>query len=177
MPWREPREEAHCLHLPTDPREKLRAHRRCLHPGSSNSAHLSIQQLIPTMLCRMCQSRQKCDVADQDKPVLCSHGTHILVGRTFTSNQLRKRQQNVKSKLKMNNPFRIPNLPLGEQGPLLITKGRSVLPFCHFDLKESDYISGHRRNPELRGPGSGPLEPNTRVIEFTSVGIGGKNLR
>ncbi|XP_052022456.1 hydrocephalus-inducing protein homolog [Apodemus sylvaticus] len=71
----------------------------------------------------------------------------------------------------------IPNLPIGEQGPTLVTKGRSVLPFCHFDLKESDYISGHRRNPELRGPGAGPLEPNTRVIEFTSVGIGGKNLR
>ncbi|XP_030099412.1 hydrocephalus-inducing protein isoform X1 [Mus musculus] len=71
----------------------------------------------------------------------------------------------------------IPNLPLGEQGPILITKGRSVLPFCHFDLKESDYISGHRRNPELRGPGAGPLEPNTRVIEFTSVGIGGKNVQ
>ncbi|ERE78885.1 hydrocephalus-inducing protein [Cricetulus griseus] len=71
----------------------------------------------------------------------------------------------------------IPNLPAGEQGPILVTKGRSALPFCHFDLKESDYISGHRRSAELRGPGSGPLDPNTRVIEFTSVGIGGKNLR
>ncbi|XP_058135740.1 hydrocephalus-inducing protein homolog isoform X1 [Dasypus novemcinctus] len=71
----------------------------------------------------------------------------------------------------------IPNLPPGEQGPVLITKGRSLLPYCHFDLKDSDYISGHRRNTELRGPGGGPLDPNTRVIEFTSVGIGGKNLR
>ncbi|XP_036044752.1 LOW QUALITY PROTEIN: hydrocephalus-inducing protein homolog [Onychomys torridus] len=71
----------------------------------------------------------------------------------------------------------IPNLPSGEQGPMLVTKGRSILPFCHFDLKDSDYISGHRRNPELRGPGAGALDPNTRVIEFTSVGIGGKNLR
>uniref|UniRef100_A0A8C8TUT7 HYDIN, axonemal central pair apparatus protein n=1 Tax=Peromyscus maniculatus bairdii TaxID=230844 RepID=A0A8C8TUT7_PERMB len=71
----------------------------------------------------------------------------------------------------------IPNLPSGEQGPMLVTKGRSILPFCHFDLKDSDYISGHRRNPELRGPSVGALDPNTRVIEFTSVGIGGKNLR
>ncbi|CAH7062215.1 Hydin [Phodopus roborovskii] len=63
----------------------------------------------------------------------------------------------------------IPNLPSGEQGPILLTKGRSVLPFCHFDLKESDYISGHRRNPELRGPGSGPLDPNTRVIETFTI--------
>nr|XP_004659621.2 hydrocephalus-inducing protein homolog [Jaculus jaculus] len=71
----------------------------------------------------------------------------------------------------------IPNLPPGEQGPVLVTKGRSILPFCHFDLKESDYISGHRRNPDLRGPGAGPLDPNTRVIEFTCVGIGGQNLQ
>ncbi|XP_021570831.1 hydrocephalus-inducing protein homolog, partial [Carlito syrichta] len=71
----------------------------------------------------------------------------------------------------------IPNLPPGEQGPVLVAKGRSFLPFCHFDLKESDYISGHRRNPDLRGPGGGVLDPNTRVIEFTTVGIGGKSLR
>ncbi|XP_032469168.1 hydrocephalus-inducing protein homolog [Phocoena sinus] len=71
----------------------------------------------------------------------------------------------------------IPNLPPGEQGPVLSAKGRSSLPFCHFDLKDSDYISGHRRNPDLRGPSSGALDPNTRVIEFTSVGIGGKYLR
>ncbi|XP_073911808.1 hydrocephalus-inducing protein homolog [Castor canadensis] len=71
----------------------------------------------------------------------------------------------------------IPNLPPGQQCPVLVAKGRSILPFCHFDLKESDYISGHRRNPELQGSGIGPLDSNTRVIEFISVGIGGKNLR
>lgn len=71
----------------------------------------------------------------------------------------------------------IPNLPPGEQGPVLSVKGQSSLPFCHFDLKDSDYLSGHRRNPDLRGPGGGALAPNTRVIEFSSVGIGGKNLR
>ncbi|XP_064239335.1 hydrocephalus-inducing protein homolog [Aotus nancymaae] len=71
----------------------------------------------------------------------------------------------------------IPNLPPGEQGPVLVAKGRSSLPICHFDLKDSDYISGHRRNPELRGPGGAALDSNIRVIEFTTVGIGGKNLR
>nr|XP_023493063.1 hydrocephalus-inducing protein homolog isoform X2 [Equus caballus] len=71
----------------------------------------------------------------------------------------------------------IPNLPPGERGPVLLAKGRSVLPICHFDLKSSDYISGHRRNPDLRGPSGGAVDPNTRVIEFTSVGIGRKNLR
>ncbi|XP_048966658.1 hydrocephalus-inducing protein homolog isoform X3 [Canis lupus dingo] len=71
----------------------------------------------------------------------------------------------------------IPNLPPGEQGPVLLVKGRSFLPLCHFDLKHSDYISGHRRNPDLRGPSGAALDSNTRVIEFTSVGIGGKSLR
>ncbi|XP_036202709.1 hydrocephalus-inducing protein homolog [Myotis myotis] len=71
----------------------------------------------------------------------------------------------------------IPNLLPGEQGPVISAKGRSFLPICHFELKESDYITGHRHNPDLRGPGGGPLDPNTRVIEFTSVGIGAKNLR
>ncbi|XP_077612463.1 hydrocephalus-inducing protein homolog [Crocuta crocuta] len=71
----------------------------------------------------------------------------------------------------------IPNLPPGEQGPVLSAKGRSLLPVCHFDLKHSDYISGHRRNPDLRGPSGAALDSNTRVIEFTSVGIGGKNIR
>ncbi|KAM7059176.1 hydrocephalus-inducing protein homolog [Molossus nigricans] len=71
----------------------------------------------------------------------------------------------------------IPNLPPGEHSPVLSAKGRSFLPICHFDLKDSDYISGHRRNSDLRGPGAGTLDPNTRVIEFSSVGIGGKNVR
>ncbi|XP_070253950.1 hydrocephalus-inducing protein homolog isoform X4 [Myotis yumanensis] len=71
----------------------------------------------------------------------------------------------------------IPNLLPGEQGPVISAKGQSFLPICHFELKESDYITAHRHNPDLRGPGGGPLDPNTRVIEFTSVGIGGKNLR
>ncbi|XP_072823786.1 hydrocephalus-inducing protein homolog [Vicugna pacos] len=71
----------------------------------------------------------------------------------------------------------IPNLPPGEQGPVLSAKGRSNLPFCHFELKDSDYIRGHRRNPDLRGPSGGALDPHTRVIEFISVGIGGRNLR
>ncbi|KAK2496944.1 hypothetical protein MC885_002909, partial [Smutsia gigantea] len=70
----------------------------------------------------------------------------------------------------------IPNLPPGEQGPVLSAKGRSSLPICHFDLKDSDYISSHRRDPDLRGPSGGALDPNTRVIEFSSVGIGDKNL-
>ncbi|KAI1889973.1 hypothetical protein AGOR_G00168420 [Albula goreensis] len=69
----------------------------------------------------------------------------------------------------------VPNLKV-EQGPTMAVSGRSVLPYCHFELEDSDYLSSGRRNPELRGPHGAPpkgtLDPNTRVIEITSVGIG-----
>ncbi|KAG8437289.1 hypothetical protein GDO86_008117 [Hymenochirus boettgeri] len=75
----------------------------------------------------------------------------------------------------------IPNLTVNQQAPILLVKGCSRLPFCHFQLEDSDYISKARRNPELRGPHGAPsgttLDPNTRVIEFNSVGIKTKNTR
>ena len=55
-------------------------------------------------------------------------------------------------------------------------RGRSLMPYCHFELADSDYIRSARRNPELRGPGGAPagttLDPSTRVIEFHNIGIG-----
>ena len=55
------------------------------------------------------------------------------------------------------------------------------MPYCHFELEDSDYINGARRNPELPGPGGAPpgatLDPNTRVMEFTSTGVNVKNKR
>ena len=57
---------------------------------------------------------------------------------------------------------------------MLGLKARSLLPYCHFELQDSDYIKGARRNPEMRGPRGAPagttLDPNTRVIEFNAVG-------
>ncbi|GAA6221266.1 hydrocephalus-inducing protein homolog [Lates japonicus] len=61
----------------------------------------------------------------------------------------------------------IPNLQNGDQAPCISVWGCSLQPNCHFDLEDSDYISGNHRNPELRGP----LDPNTRVIEFNAVGL------
>lgn len=52
------------------------------------------------------------------------------------------------------------------------------MPYCHFELEDSDYITGARRDPELPGPGDSTrgtvLDPNTRVIEFSSIGVGVK---
>ncbi|MFT7810485.1 hydrocephalus-inducing protein homolog isoform X1 [Arapaima gigas] len=56
-----------------------------------------------------------------------------------------------------------------EPGPTMLVSGRSLLPYCHFHLEESDYLSAGRRNPDLRGT---CVDPSTRVIEFAAVGIG-----
>ena len=49
-------------------------------------------------------------------------------------------------------------------------QGKSVLPWCHFELKESNYIKD-RRNPELKGTVGLILDPNTKVIEFEACGL------
>ncbi|XP_018430800.1 PREDICTED: hydrocephalus-inducing protein homolog, partial [Nanorana parkeri] len=75
----------------------------------------------------------------------------------------------------------IPNLLPGQVEPRLPVRGRSLLPSCHFQLEDSDYISSGRRNPELCGPHGAPsgttLDPSTRVVEFTSVGVRTTNVR
>ncbi|XP_052229341.1 hydrocephalus-inducing protein homolog isoform X3 [Dreissena polymorpha] len=69
----------------------------------------------------------------------------------------------------------IANLEKAQQGPVIGIKGKSLMPYCHFELEDSDYITNARRNPEMRGPGGSPpgttLDPNTRVIEFKTTGI------
>ncbi len=53
---------------------------------------------------------------------------------------------------------------------MVAVKGRSLLPYVHVELADSDYVTGARRSAELRGPGNAPpgssLDPNTRVVEF-----------
>ena len=54
-------------------------------------------------------------------------------------------------------------------------RGNGLMPFCHFELEESDYITGNRRKPDLKGPKGSPpgvsLDQATRVIEFFSCGV------
>ncbi|KAL3860158.1 hypothetical protein ACJMK2_010318 [Sinanodonta woodiana] len=75
----------------------------------------------------------------------------------------------------------VPNLEKGEQGPVVGLKGKSLMPYCHFELEDSDYIASARRNPEMRGPGGAPpgttLDPNTKVIEFECVGVNVKTAK
>ncbi|XP_044289866.1 hydrocephalus-inducing protein homolog [Varanus komodoensis] len=71
----------------------------------------------------------------------------------------------------------ISNLQPEAGGPVVAVKGKSLLPYCHFDLEDSDYITAKRRDPDWRGPSGMSLDPNTKVIEFSSVGVRIRNTR
>ena len=62
-----------------------------------------------------------------------------------------------------------------KEGPTISVEARGLMPYCHFELEDSDYISSVRRNPEMCGPKGAPagttIDPNTKVIEFLNVGI------
>ncbi|ORY39534.1 hypothetical protein BCR33DRAFT_853320, partial [Rhizoclosmatium globosum] len=57
--------------------------------------------------------------------------------------------------------------------------GASLRPFCHFELEDSDYITGERRNPETSANNGVPsnLSPQTKVIEFGSCGVKVRNTK
>ncbi|NXA41620.1 HYDIN protein, partial [Eudromia elegans] len=65
----------------------------------------------------------------------------------------------------------IPNLKPNQKGPEVVVRGKSLLPHCHFDLEDSDYITANRRDPDLQGPKGTALDPKTRVVEFSAVGV------
>lgn len=73
----------------------------------------------------------------------------------------------------------IPHLDSGYKALSILLKGKVLRPWCHFENPESDYVSAGRRNPELPGPGGSvmPLDPNTRVLEFESLGIKVRNTK
>ncbi|XP_015436069.1 PREDICTED: hydrocephalus-inducing protein-like [Dufourea novaeangliae] len=65
-----------------------------------------------------------------------------------------------------------------EQSDLsILVTARSLLPYCHFDVEDSDYVTSGRRDPTRPSPlGSVAEDPtlwqNIRVIEFKVVGVG-----
>ncbi|XP_076763005.1 hydrocephalus-inducing protein [Xylocopa sonorina] len=59
----------------------------------------------------------------------------------------------------------------------ILILARSLLPYCHFDVQESDYVTGGRRDPSRPGPVGYEIDDptlwrNIRVIEFKVVGVG-----
>ncbi|CAL8355249.1 unnamed protein product [Lota lota] len=61
----------------------------------------------------------------------------------------------------------IPNLQEGVPAPSMPVWGRSLLPHVHFQLADSEYISGPHT----------PLDPHTRVVQFHSVGLSAPTTR
>ena len=60
----------------------------------------------------------------------------------------------------------------------VVVRGSSLMPFCHFDLEQSDYLT-RRAVREGKGGAFGagdgravPDPSSTRVIEFHSCGVG-----
>nr|CAH8857992.1 unnamed protein product [Trichobilharzia regenti] len=72
------------------------------------------------------------------------------------------------------------NRPILSQ-PVITITGKSENSILHFDLYDSDYLSGGRRNPELQEltgtPLGASLDPSTRVIEYSIVGLGVRKTR
>ena len=62
--------------------------------------------------------------------------------------------------------------------------GNSLMPYCHFELEPSDYLTQRASSAEMtrgggtfaRGGTSVDLA-STRVIEFSSCGVGVKNVK
>lgn len=80
------------------------------------------------------------------------------------------------------------HLPNCQSGPnateathTITLTGLAEQPFVHFDLHNSDYLTGNRRDPDLPGPAgldeSQLLDSTTRVIELSSVGVGTRCIR
>ena len=62
--------------------------------------------------------------------------------------------------------------------------GSSMMPYCHFELEPSDYLSNRSSSVDLsRGGGAFATTgtsvdlASTRVIEFSSRGVGLKNIK
>lgn len=75
----------------------------------------------------------------------------------------------------------IPNLEDNKQRPTIAVKGRSLLPYCHFELEESDYITAGRRNQELSGSQLNltalSFDNVVKVIEFKVVGLSARVMK
>ena len=73
----------------------------------------------------------------------------------------------------------IPHLDASAPPLARLLDGKVQRPWCHFELPESDYVSGGRRNPEMPGPSGAvePLDVATRVLEIESLGVRVRNTK
>lgn len=76
----------------------------------------------------------------------------------------------------INIIYRIENLDPKLTELVIPIKARSILPYCHFDVPESDYVSSGKRDRKLPGPigysMNDVIVENIRVIELNVIGVG-----
>ncbi|KAK9306551.1 hypothetical protein QLX08_002752 [Tetragonisca angustula] len=77
---------------------------------------------------------------------------------------------------------KIENLEPNQPTLMIPIVARSLMPYCHFDVKESDYVTAGRRDPSRPGPveyetDDSTVWQNIRVIEFKVVGVGGTHVK
>ncbi|CAL1528044.1 unnamed protein product, partial [Lymnaea stagnalis] len=60
------------------------------------------------------------------------------------------------------------------QNPVIGLKARSLMPYCHFELEDSDYKSCGVRDTTNSTQQGLSLDPSTKIIEFSVCGVGVK---
>lgn len=74
--------------------------------------------------------------------------------------------------------YSIPNLDSSCSPLVLPVEGQSLMPYCHFDLEQSDYLSQREGGAVFTASGATTIDhTSTRVIEFGSCGVGVKNIK
>jgi len=67
--------------------------------------------------------------------------------------------------------------PAPQPQPEIVLRGKSARPFCHFELVESDWLTGGRRPPNLTTPGGAAVDPSSHCVEFESLGTQVRNTK
>ena len=75
--------------------------------------------------------------------------------------------------------FRIQHLESSAKPLDVIVQGNSLVPYCHFDLPESDYLRARRPTnvSDSTGCVTGRIDQSSKVIEFIAKGTGVRIIR
>jgi hypothetical protein len=72
--------------------------------------------------------------------------------------------------------FSVKNLPPDVIRPVVKLTARGMMPYCHLDIPESNYLTSGLRDYTRPGPVGYPpgiqLDPGTKVVEMSCLGVG-----
>ncbi len=67
--------------------------------------------------------------------------------------------------------------PAPQPQPEIMLLGKSARPLCHFEILESDWLTGGRRPPNQTTPSGVSVDPNSHCVEFESLGTQVRNTK